>query len=631
MVMASCAVLHARVLRGDNAQQPSDSDAQAGSPVGHVVRFGSTFLRHPPRVSAIAISPSGELLASANSGPCREVRLWDLRNRTQAWAFPLCAEGPVGGIAFLKDGSRLVVATSKVVVVDFEKRTLAAEMEGHSLITSLALCPVSQRLATGHTGGAIRLWDLATRTSTLLTAEGQGRVEALAFSPDGETVSAALGDRGAWQWEVKTATLVRTIERWRATAVAYSSDGERLSVAAGELKGEIGTWRTTPFQEMPLSRTMNGSIAAMAYSLQNDWLAALGGHVSRDLILWQSTAREEWARRATYGDDQLALFPSGNRLATAGSSSQISLWHIHPDGPTRINDDSHAGEVDELWFSDDSRQIVSCDRDSGIRCWELDTGKSEILVTKHEERPVQAVFATKAQRFLAYDNRNIVIRSSRDAQVLFRAPFVTNMMIEDMAISPDGMFAVVSDSDGAMYVWRPGTGAPVRRVRLNGGLAVAVSPDGTTVAAAGRDGSVDWWSSKDWSFLKTTLLARAHPRWMRFSPCGRFLAVLTPDFECIVWDRATSREVFRLAEVHSTTVDFSHDSQWIAVGTENFASNERIVRLHRVDTGKAVRTLTGHRDDITAIRFSRHSEWLAAGATDTTILLWNVKDMKASQ
>ena len=77
---------------------------------------------------------------------------------------------------------------------------------GHgNQITSLALHPASNRMATGSRDMTIRLWDLASgqpsETSVVLRGH-QGKVNSVTFSPDGNQLLSAADDRTARLWDL---------------------------------------------------------------------------------------------------------------------------------------------------------------------------------------------------------------------------------------------------------------------------------------------------------------------------------------------------------------------------------------------------------------------------------------------
>ncbi len=57
------------------------------------------------------------------------------------------------------------------------------------------------------------------------------------------------------------------------------------------------------------------------------------------------------------------------------------------------------------------------------------------------------------------------------------------------------------------------------------------------------------------------------------------------------------------------------------------ADVESKVLLWRRDTGKAVKTLSGHVESVNTVASSHDNRWLLSAGADTTILVWEPEDV----
>ena len=126
-------------------------------------------------------------------------------------------------------------------------------------------------------------------------------------------------------------------------------------------------------------------------------------------------------------------------------------------------------------------------------------------------------------------------------------------------------------------------------------LAIAISPDGKTIAAG-------------------------------IDPIGN-----TSEMDVKIWDLATGKESIKPIR-HTQLVQamaFSPDGKTLATGSSSLAGEEKragLVRLLDVGTGRELATLRGHEGEVRSLAFDRSGKTLATGAWDGTVKLWELSD-----
>jgi WD40 repeat protein len=248
----------------------------------------------------------------------------------------------------------------------------------------------------------------------------------------------------------------------------------------------------------------------------------------------------------------------------------------------------------------------------------------------------------------------------------FQKPF-PGLRIKAMALAMDGRTLGACLQDNGVALWHTGTGALAVRLTPESwdASALAFTPDGRALVAAGRDGTIRVWeiSGQDprvlWSARGeaglTCLAISPDGReltvggwsgWLRCWDCvsGRPLAVLQGDgssFRCVayspdgrtlaagsyrgrirLWDAVTHRERLGPDRANLSSIvcmAYAPDGRCLATGHE-----DRDVRLWDPETGKLLRALTGHRSSVRSLGFTPDGRELASGSSDATILLWDM-------
>jgi glucose/arabinose dehydrogenase len=195
----------------------------------------------------------------------------------------------------------------------------AIAVEGfEGYVASLAWSRDGRYLFIGTTEGGLFPYDM--QASELGPVAGGGtRVQALAASPDGETLAAGLATDGSVRiLSAPTGTLVRTIfpaHRAWVQAVAFSPDGKLL--ASGGDDGALVVWDPATGEEIVRLLEEGGPIHGLSFTPDGNSLVAVV-MVENTLHVWDTST---WELRLTAECDEgedLAMSPDGSLFATAG-------------------------------------------------------------------------------------------------------------------------------------------------------------------------------------------------------------------------------------------------------------------------------------------------------------------------
>ena len=165
---------------------------------------------------------------------------------------------------------------------------------GESVPTNdAALSPAADVLALAGADGAMRFWDLATRTRTqALRTELHRRsghdaaAVAIAFSPDGSLLASAHVDGTVHLWDTASAeeVPVRLRHEQSVQALAFSPDGSTL--ATGSLDANLRLWDVGAALAGEARRELlrqPSPVTALTWTAGGEWI--LTGHAARVLRL----------------------------------------------------------------------------------------------------------------------------------------------------------------------------------------------------------------------------------------------------------------------------------------------------------------------------------------------------------
>jgi len=222
-------------------------------------------VRRPHLVNDLAISPSGELLASAEAaegqGGTRqwrrgEIHVWRVSDLREVVVFTLDSEAiKASAVAFSPDGRAIAgggADISLLMLWDIASRTPLWKAEPHLEWTAtLAFSPDGRILASAGDDGAVQLWSVAggSRLATLAGNQVAGKtfqpfVTAISFRPDGRLLaSGSYGyDKTIRLWDMETAREIEKIEFDNdVLSVAFSPDGQ--VIAYGTRNEPVRLWR----------------------------------------------------------------------------------------------------------------------------------------------------------------------------------------------------------------------------------------------------------------------------------------------------------------------------------------------------------------------------------------------------
>jgi len=272
-------------------------------------------------------------------------------------------------------------------------------------------------------------------------------------------------------------------------------------------------------------RGHGGPIRALAVS--SDGTTALSGSFDTSAIRWslRDNLAERVLRLHESAVNAVAILNDG-RPVTAGADAIIGIWTPWKPVPDTILR-GHEGPIVALAVSPDGATLASASWDRSVRLWPL-AGGPPVMLEGHQQHVNGVAFAPDGTAVVSagYDATVRIWPLTRTASPIGAgSPIAVELPapLNAATTAPDGEIAAAA-ADGHVYFLSPsGERLGATEALPAPIVALAISRDGTRIAAAGVNGAVALIDRQSRSVLRT-LAGSGVPVWaVEFSPDGRTL------------------------------------------------------------------------------------------------------------
>jgi WD40 repeat protein len=610
--------------------------------------------------------------------PWRVLELGEVLRFTADWGPQVVAVTPDGQWA-LTDGD-WVEGRIPIQLWDLKARRRGPTLPGHAGgIASLAVSPDGRWVLSAGADKTVRLWNLASRKELHRFAAPQ--VQRVAFSPDGRRVF-GCGPKGVSVWDTETGRLVHRLDLAvkQPICVALTPDGRRVLYGCGHARlgngdsvskdGALRLYDVASGKELWSVEGLPTAVLSIAVAPDGRHALSAGGLIRAHRVadqpdLWvgvgEDCAPRLWdletgklVRRLAEPAvpvTAISFSPDGRRALSASEfpdfladhDRSVRLWDV-ASGRELRRFEGHTHEVSAAVFTPDGRRAVSVgwrDQPATLRVWDLDSGWEVIELGRPRPwEPATVTLAPDGRRALAGERDGTVrlwdLAARRELHCLKGHTDPVTLAV----FSPDGRLAVTYD--GELIVWDLRTGQLRHRIRspYSGTHSFAIAPDGRRAvgghgAFAGivtHEDALRLWDLvhgvEDYpqSLVPALRAVFEVPSWAcyeaGYSEQGRRLVSWLDD------DRMFCR-FHGFSGIAVTSVAYTPDGRQVLSGSE-----DGVIRLWDVETGKLVRSYRGHREGLGGIRclaLAPDGKTFASGNgtfEDCTVRVWDLASGK---
>ncbi len=298
-----------------------------------------------------------------------------------------------------------LVADAKPMPKEVITPKIAPTVPPKRSIQAVAFSPKVQLIATARYG-EVELVNPVNQVTVRKLTGFTGKVNAVAFSPGGETVYAAGGEAGivgiVRSWKTSDGSPLLSFEGHTDAAYALAVSPDDKLIATGAYDQKIRLWDTATGKEVALLKGHNGAVNGLSFRPDGKVLASASA--DRTVKLWSipTGQRLETLSQPTKEQTSVVFSVDGKTLFGAGGDNRIRVWAISAsakEGTNKILTSrfAHEGGILNLALSGDGKLLASTATDKTLKLWNTADLTEKLPLEKQLDWSPGLAFTEKAQ------------------------------------------------------------------------------------------------------------------------------------------------------------------------------------------------------------------------------------------
>lgn len=402
------------------------------------------------------------------------------------------------------------------------------------------------------------------------------------------------------------------------SALAFASRGQ--VVVAGFTDGSVARW-TRWGDERARFQAHDGTVNTLAVSPDGRVLAT-GGDDNTVATWYLRTGIERQRLSQKSRVTALAFLPGGRRLLCGGDRGELTLWDVATGRAVR-EVSAHHYAVLSLSTDRAGNLVATLGGDRRIQVFDVRSGK-RVRELDRPARTVKSIVMSPDGEFVAGGSAGRVVLWSVSTGQIRRQWQRLSSTIEFLAYASEGrkLIGAAGSYRAEVYVWDARTGSELMSSRLSSRTrnwdAMALSPDGRTLAVGGRE-SLCLWSliteEDEVSFQGTGHSGSVTA--VAYAPSGNAIVTASDDRTIRFWEATTGTERRELRHVSPVSrIVLSPDGSMLV------CAGGRFVNIWRIRTGKRMR-FKRFDYEVHSVDLAPDGRMLVVGGADGSVRVWD--------
>ena len=534
------------------------------------------------------------------------------------------------GVDISDDGAMSAYAGSEGVIylVSTSSGEGIRSISTGSPISAVAFSPDGGRIAAALSDNTVGVWDVADGEELHRLSGHEMVVSDVEFSADGNTLASSSADTTVRLWDAATGQLIHALQAHidYVIKLSFSPDGARLASASSAI-GVPTSDRTTEHNTVQV------------------WDVASGEN-----ILTIPPEGPGYYRDVEFSPDGLTVAAStwssalgGNvRFFDAQTGEQVQRIYAHREN------------IPNIEFAPDGQLLATASTDASVKIWNIERA---VLVASYVEfaEAIQDIEYSPAGDFLMIalgseshfpdgsdnpaDNSAFLWDLGNGAQSRTYTghtdwSWTTDISLDGTLIAsgsgPLRFPSSPADLDATVRVWDAETGEQLAVLEGHENTVDSVKflPDSQQLLSSSWDGTIRRWDLRDGVEVQRYVVPDARVYMIEILPNGtQFVSGSSGDNLIRLWD-IESGEVLREFRGHTDSVNGVHvsaDGKRLVSASGDFGGDDYTVRLWDVDSGELLQTFEGHTHIVNYAKLAPNQEFIISTSWDKSVRMWDIE------